>query len=150
LLSLAVLIVAILAGGSVQAQTIPLAMDEAKLVKLPERASSLVIGNPLIADVSLQSGGMMVITGKGHGATNLIALDRAGTVLLERLVEVTAPRHHTVVMYRGIERHTYSCAPTCERMIAVGDNNQHFEQALTQTMTRAGGAVGIAQGSAKN
>src|SRR5436190_13054831 len=100
-----------LMAGSAMAETIPIILNEAKLVKLPERVSSLVIGNPLIADVTLQSGGMMVITGKGYGATNVIALDRAGTVLTETMVEVKGPRDHVVVVYRGVERETYSCAP---------------------------------------
>jgi Flp pilus assembly secretin CpaC len=134
-----------LMAGSAMAETIPIVVDEAKLVRLPERVSSLVIGNPLIADVTLQGGGMMVITGKGYGATNVIALDRAGTVLTETTVEVKGPRDHVVVVYRGVERETYSCAPNCERLVTLGDNNQFFQQTLTQTVARAAAAVGIAQ-----
>ena len=59
-------------------------LDQAKLVKLPERVATIVIGNPLIADATVQTGGLMVITGKGYGATNIIALDRTGAVLMER------------------------------------------------------------------
>ena len=136
---------AMLMAGSAMAETIPVVVDEAKLVKLPERVSSLVIGNPLIADVTLQSGGMMVITGKGYGATNVIALDRAGTVLTETTVEVKSPRDHVVFVYRGVERETYSCAPKCERRVTPGDTSSFFDGTLTQTLTRAGAAVGISQ-----
>ena len=138
---------AMLMAGSAMAETIPIVLDEAKLVKLPERVSTLVIGNPLIADVTLQSGGMMVVTGKGYGATNVIALDRAGTVLTETTVEVKGPRDHVVVVYRGVERETYSCAPNCERRITLGDTNSFFEQTVTQTLARAGAAVGVSQAS---
>jgi len=55
-------------------------LDEAKLVNLPEKVATIVIGNPLIADATIQSGGLMVITGKGYGSTNIIALDRRGAV----------------------------------------------------------------------
>jgi hypothetical protein len=120
-------------------------LDEARLVKLPERVATLVIGNPLIADASLQSGGLMVITGKGYGSTNLIALDRSGAVLLERTVEVKGPRVHTVVVYRGISRETYSCAPDCEPRIVPGDNNVFYENILNQTTTRAILAGGVPQ-----
>ena len=41
-------------------------MDQARLVQLPERAANVVIGNPLIADVSIQPGGLTVITGKSY------------------------------------------------------------------------------------
>ena len=47
-------------------------------MKLPEKVSTIVVGNPLIADVAVQSGGLVVVTGKGYGTTNLIVLDRAG------------------------------------------------------------------------
>jgi Flp pilus assembly secretin CpaC len=136
---------AMLMAGSAMAETIPVVVDEAKLVKLPERVSTLVIGNPLIADVTLQGGGMMVITGKGYGATNVIALDRAGTVLTETTVEVRGPRDPVVTVYRGMERETYSCAPKCERRITPGDTSSFFDGTLTQTLTRAGAAVGISQ-----
>ena len=46
--------------------------------KLPDQVATIVIGNPLIADATLQSGGVLVVTGKGYGATNLLALDRGG------------------------------------------------------------------------
>ena len=45
----------------------------------------------------------MVITGKGYGMTNLIALDRAGAVLMEKTVEVHGPRGSIVVVYRGVD-----------------------------------------------
>ena len=56
-----------------------------------------MIGNPLIADAALQPGGLMVITGKGYGTTNIIVLDRAGAVLMEKTIEVQGPREHVVV-----------------------------------------------------
>ena len=61
-------------------ESIAVNVDQAKLVKLPTRVSTIVVGNPLIADVTLQPGGLIVVTGKGYGATNFIAMDRAGEV----------------------------------------------------------------------
>jgi Pilus formation protein N terminal region len=120
-------------------ESLMVALDEARIMRLPERVATLIIGNPLIADAALQSSGVMVLTGKGYGATNLIALDRSGAVLLERTIEVRGPRQ-TVVVYRGVERHTYSCAPWCERRIVPGDTGPFFGEALGQTLTRAGAA----------
>ena len=140
----AVVLALFLGTAPAGAADISVILDEAKLVKLPERVSTLVIGNPLIADASVQSGGLMVITGKGYGSTNIIALDRSGAVLIERTIEVKGPRTHTVVVYRGINRETYSCAPKCEQRITPGDNNVFFENILNQTTTRAILAAGIA------
>jgi Flp pilus assembly secretin CpaC len=126
------------------AADIDVIVDQAKLVKLPERISTIVIGNPLIADASVQAGGLMVITGKGFGRTNLIALDRAGAVLLEMTVEVQAPRAGIVVVYRGMERESYSCTPYCNRRITLGDSPPYFEATIAQSSTRNGQAQAAA------
>lgn len=117
-------------------------LDQAKLVKLPERVATIIIGNPLIADVSLQSGGLMVVTGKSYGKTNLIALDRAGATLLEKSIEVRAARDGVVVVYRGMERESYSCIPLCERRNTLGDTSSFFDATLAQSVGRSAQAQG--------
>lgn len=112
--------------------TVKVFLDQAKLLKLPESTATLVIGNPLIADVALQTGGVVVVTGKGYGVTNLLALDRTGTVLLERPIEVDGPRGAIVVVYRGVERESYSCTPACQRRITLGDAPSYFDATLSQ------------------
>ena len=107
-------------------------MDQARLVQLPERAANVVIGNPLIADVSIQPGGLTVITGKSYGATNFIATDKRGAVLLEKAIEVSGPRDRTVVMYNGAERQTYSCTPDCSRRLTLGDTPDSFDKTLSE------------------
>jgi hypothetical protein len=117
-------------------------LDQAQLLKLPEKVSTIVIGNPLIADASLQPGGLMVLTGKGYGTTNLMALDRTGNVLMEKSIEVRGPNADVVVVYRGVERETYSCTPKCERRITLGDSNTYFDAVMGQIGTRNGAAQG--------
>lgn len=110
-------------------------VDEARLVRMPDRAATLVVGNPLVADVSIQPGGLMVLTGKGYGRTNLIALDRGGNKLLEKSLLVRRP-NEVVTVYRGILRETYSCAPQCEPRNMLGDAPAFFNATLNQTVTR--------------
>ena len=110
-------------------------IDQARIAKVPERTTTMVVGNPLIADVSIQAGGTMVVTGKGYGVTNLIALDRAGKVLSYQLVQVKSPVDN-VVVYRGIARESYSCAPDCERRITLGDSPEYFDSTLNETGNR--------------
>jgi len=119
-------------------------LDEAKLLRLPDKVATIVIGNPMIADVSLQPGGLLVITGKGFGLTNLVALDRSGAVLLEKSIEVEGSRGELVVLYRGIERETYSCTPICERRITLGDSNVFFDALIGQAGSRNGYSQGAA------
>ncbi len=108
-------------------------LDQARILHLPERTATLVVGNPLIADAAVQPGGILVITGKSYGATNLVALDRAGQTLLDHVIEVQGPRDNVVVVYRGIERESYSCMPNCERRITLGDSAGYFTANLVQS-----------------
>jgi hypothetical protein len=128
-----------------EGQPIVVTLDQAKVLKLPERTSTLVVGNPIIADVSVQAGGTMVVTGKGYGITNLIALDRAGAVLFEHSIQVQGPRERLVVVHRGVDRETYSCTPTCERRVTLGDTPAYFTATLTQTGTLNSQAQSSAQ-----
>jgi hypothetical protein len=137
-----VALAAFAAPGLASAADLTVMLDEAQLMKLPERVATLVIGNPLIADASIQAGGAMVVTGKGYGTTNVIALDRAGKVLMEKSVEVQGPGAGAVVVYRGIERETYSCTPNCERRIMPGDSAAYFDAMIGQVGNRNGQAAG--------
>src|SRR5690348_4636110 len=110
-------------------------VDQAKLVKLPGRVATIVVGNPLIADVTLQAGGVVVVTGKGYGATNFIAMDRSGEILVDRLIQVEGPSEQLVTVYRGIDRETYSCTPVCQRRMTLGDGDQYFKSVLDQSGT---------------
>jgi hypothetical protein len=49
-----------------------------------------------------------------------------------------------VVLYRGIDRETLSCAPNCEHRIAIGDAPNFFTAVLTQAVTLSAQAQGQA------
>jgi hypothetical protein len=126
-----------LAAPAQAGETIPVELDQARLIKLPESAATVVIGDPLIADLSIQPGGLAVITGKGYGGTNVIVLDKNGAVLAEHTVLVRGPSDPIVVVYRGSSRETYSCAPECLPRITLGDDDKYFDKTLDQSMTRS-------------
>src|SRR3954449_6907293 len=115
-------------------------LDQATILKLPEKVATIVVGNPLIADVAVQSGGLVVVTGKGYGSTNIIVLDRTGTVLMERSVLVRGASDRAIQVYRGMERETYSCMPDCERRITLGDSAPYFAATIDQAENRNGKA----------
>jgi len=123
----------IVGASAATENTINVVVDQAKLIKLPENVATIVVGNPLIADVSLQAGGTVVVTGKGYGATNVIAVDRSGTVLIDRVIQVEGPADNSLVtVYRGLNRESYSCAPSCEKRVTLGDEKGYFTGALEQ------------------
>jgi hypothetical protein len=117
-------------------------VDQAKLVKLPARVSTIVVGNPLIADVTLQNGGIVVVTGKGYGSTNFNAMDRAGEVLVDRQIQVEGPTEALVTVYRGVDRETYSCTPVCQRRVTLGDGDNYFKSVSDQANSLSSQASG--------
>ena len=131
------------------ADAIAVNVDQAKLVKLPTRVATIVVGNPLIADVTLQTGGILVVTGKGYGATNFIAMDRAGEVLVDRVIQVEGPTDQLVTIYRGVERESYSCMPICQRRVTLGDGETYFKAAMDQAGTLSSQASGSATSAGK-
>lgn len=144
-----VVAIALMAPGVADAasdsDSVSIVVDQAKIIKLPERVSTIVVGNPLIADVTLQPGGMVVVTGKGYGSTNMIALDRTGAVLVDRSIQVEGPSDKLVTVFRGVDRESYSCTPTCQRRATLGDAPSYFDAVLGQTGSlngQAGGSAG--------
>jgi Flp pilus assembly secretin CpaC len=134
-----------LADPGPESKSIAVNVDQAKLVRLPPKVATIVVGNPLIADITLQPGGLMVVTGKGYGATNFIAMDRAGEVLVDRIIQVEGPTDQLVTVYRGIQRESYSCMPVCQRRVTLGDGDSYFKSAMDQ----AGSLSNQASGAAK-
>ena len=125
-------------------------VDQARVMKLPDKVATIVVGNPLIADVALQAGGLLVVTGKGYGATNLLALDRAGKVIMDRTVQVMNPSGaNLVTVYKGVARESYSCAPECERRLTLGDSPSYFGGILAQAGSRTGGSPGASAPAAR-
>jgi Pilus formation protein N terminal region len=123
-------------------------VDQARLVKLPSRVATIVVGNPLIADVTLQNGGVLVVTGKGYGATNFIAMDRSGEVLVDRQIQVEGPTEEVVTVYRGVDRETWSCKPNCQRRMTLGDGDTYFKSVSDQSNTLNNQASGTASATA--
>jgi Flp pilus assembly secretin CpaC len=117
-------------------ESIVVHLDEARVIKLPDRATTVVVGNPLIADLSVQPGGVAVITGKSYGATNFVIMDKSGAVLTEHNVEVQGPTDKIVVVYRGINRATYSCTPECAARVTLADQTEFFTDTITRMSAR--------------
>jgi Flp pilus assembly secretin CpaC len=124
-------------------------VDQAKLVRLPAGVATIVVGNPLIADVALQNGGVVVVTGKGYGATNFIAMNRSGEVLVDRQIQVEGPTDQLVTIYRGVERESYSCMPICQRRVTLGDGETYFKSTIDQAGSLSSQASGSAATAGK-
>jgi Flp pilus assembly secretin CpaC len=131
------------------ADPIAVNVDQAKLVKVPARVATIVVGNPLIADVALQAGGVIVVTGKGYGATNFMAVDRGGEVLVDRVIQVEGPSDQLITVYRGLDRESWSCMPICQKRVNLGDGEAYFKSAMEQAVTLSSQASSAAAAAPK-
>jgi hypothetical protein len=125
-----------------ETDVIAVTLDQAKIAKLPAGATTLIIGNPMIADVTmLKNNNSMVITGKGFGQTNLIAIDATGSIIEEKQVRVLPPKT-VLVVQRGESRVSYACNPECMPTVQLGDDDKNFKDAGEQISSRNGYAAG--------
>ncbi|AZO79754.1 MULTISPECIES: pilus assembly protein N-terminal domain-containing protein [unclassified Bosea (in: a-proteobacteria)] len=129
-------------GREAKIDAVTVTVDHAKVLRLPERAQTVIVGNPAIADVTVQPNGVMVVTGKSYGVTNLIALDATGALLAESSVRVGAASDSILTVQRGLERESYSCTPDCQPSAQLGDAQRHFNEAGGQAAARNAAAGG--------
>ncbi|GJE49879.1 hypothetical protein GOFOIKOB_2919 [Methylobacterium tardum] len=147
------LILCLMAGAAAAAgqpdplPVVTILVDNAKVIRLPEKTSTVIVGNPIIAEVTPQKNGVLVLTGKSFGSTNLIALDNAGAMIAETTIRVEASRDSTITVQRGLERESLSCTPNCQPSVQLGDSANFFgatsgqADARRKLATSGGGAV---------
>lgn len=111
---------------------IDVAVDHARILKIPRAAGTVIIGNPSIVDVTVHDAETLVLTGRSYGVTNVVVLDPAGEVVLDDDVTVTSREDRSLRVYRQASRTTYSCSPHCEPKVTIGDVQESFGQALGQ------------------
>ena len=117
--------------------------DQSQLLRLPRPVAEIVVGNPSIADVTIQGPNLLVVTGKSFGVTNVIALDADRNIIQDQRISVQTDQ--TVVsLMRGTDRLTYNCNPHCQSSLTIGDDASYFkgvfQQATSKTKFSEGGA----------
>jgi hypothetical protein len=135
------ILASVLAAGTAQTaqaegRDVRVLIDQATMLRLERSAAEIVVGNPSIADVSVQSGKVLVLTGKSFGETNLIVLDAQGKIIINRRVVVQEPHGGYVTVYRGATRHTLYCAPNCETPLVIGDSPEYFDGIAKEIKTK--------------
>ena len=104
----------LLTAAPAEAEATKVLMNQAKIEKLARPADTIVIGNPLIADASVQDASTIVLTGKGFGVTNLVILDAEGAPIVDEEIVVSRHFANSVRVYRRSDVQTLSCTPYCE------------------------------------
>lgn len=114
--------------GAAEAGDLIVRYDQSQVLRLPRNPQEVIIGNPSIADVTIQGGNLLVVTGKTFGITNIIALDSERNIIQDQRVIVERDEKRVVNLHKGGQRQSYSCTPNCQPTLTIGDDTTYFEQ----------------------
>lgn len=133
--------------STAQAGQVWLTMDYVRPYKLERPAQNVIIGNPAIADVSVQDASNLLLYGKAPGMTNIYIMDADGEVIENMIVRVRTNANDMLTFYRGSARTTYNCTTNCEATVTVGDDQTTFGEVSTQIAAKYSQAETAAKAS---
>jgi Flp pilus assembly secretin CpaC len=110
-------------AAAAEGDPINVKVNMARILRVSAPAATVIIGNPGVADVTIQDPQTLVLTGKSYGQTNLIVLDSMGNPIADTIVQVIQAQADLVTMYLGQARTTLACSPVCQPTIMLGDDN---------------------------
>ncbi len=134
------------AGSALASNDVTIYTDQAKILQLSGQPGTVVVGNPSIADVTVQ-GDRVVLMGRSYGVTNIILLDREGKQLAALDVTVQITDKNAVHVFKAGGRMSLACAPVCEQTLQVGDDLVRvFDPLAKEIQTKNDIAGGSAKG----
>lgn len=120
-------------AGAQDNAPIDVKVNMARVLRISSPAATVIVGNPGIADVTIQDPQTLVLTGKSYGQTNLIVLDSFGEPIADTLIEVVQMQAGVTTVFQGQLRTTLSCAPTCQPTVMLGDDTTFTTQTLSSS-----------------
>jgi Flp pilus assembly secretin CpaC len=122
-----------------QEGAINVTVSMARILRISAPAATVIIGNPAVADVTIQDPQTLVLTGKSYGRTNMIVLDNAGNPIADTIIEVVQGTD-TLTVYMGTQRNSMACAPVCQNTITLGDDPAFTGSAISSSQQIQGAA----------
>ena len=120
-------------GAETTRGAISVPLDQVRMIAFPTAISTLYVGNPVIADITMIDKRHAFVLGKAFGATNIIALDATGHQISNRQVVVFGAAGSAVTLQKGASRVTYACiASRCEATPVPGDGKDPYETGMSQ------------------
>ena len=108
-------------------------VNMARILRINAAAATVIVGNPGIADVTIQDPQTLILTGKSYGQTNLIVLDSAGNPIADTMIEVVQMQAGVVTVFQGQSRTSMACAPVCQSVVMMGDDPSFSSQAIASS-----------------
>lgn len=126
-------VLGVFANSAFAGEPLSIKTDSSLLMLASAEPGTIVIGNPSIADVTM-NGKQIFIHGRAFGETNLLILDVAGSQIANFDITVVENSSNIVTVYRGTLHNTFSCAPNCNPTMMVGDDN--LEKVISQNISK--------------
>ncbi|HWJ88791.1 MAG TPA: pilus assembly protein N-terminal domain-containing protein [Pelagibacterium sp.] len=120
--------------------TVTVNANMARVLRINAPAATVIIGNPAVADVTIQDPQTLILTGKSFGRTNMIILDANGDPIADTVVEVAQLKSDTVTVFMGAQRTSVACAPSCQPVIMLGDDPNYTSGVITSSTLVEGAA----------
>jgi type IV secretory pathway protease TraF len=132
--------------------SVALALDEVHTLTFRTPVSTVYVGNPTIADVTMIDAKHAFVQGKGYGRTNIVALNRDNVMVFNTHVTVTGNDDGgTVTLNRGAQRVTLNCAGgRCEPTPMPGDGKDMYDSLAGQVTAHQTAARSAAVAEVKN
>ncbi|MFP4519224.1 MAG: pilus assembly protein N-terminal domain-containing protein [Oceanicaulis sp.] len=147
-LAAAALSLALTAPALANAHTVRVPANHAGLVRLPEGAATIVVGNPAIADAALYDDRTVIVSGRTFGQTNMIAMNEAGHVIYAADLSITESDRNHVRVYRNNVQFSFVCDPECQSVPTVGDQREWHQMLSNQRSVETGAADSAAENGA--
>ena len=97
-------------------------LNKTTILRIARNASTVTIGNPEYADITVESPRLIFLVGKEVGETNLLILDANDAEIHDfDIVVVPESRRHLTVHRSATEVTTFNCDPRCTAVKTPGE-----------------------------
>lgn len=135
------------AAPAVAGEPLVVFTDQSRIITVARTPGTVVVGNPSIADVTIQED-KVFLHARGYGTTNILILDDQGNHLADYDVTVQTNLDNGVTVFRAGSQYSYVCDPDCESTLHIGDYKEYFAEIAKQQQKRTAIALGQKEGEA--
>jgi Flp pilus assembly secretin CpaC len=86
-------------------------------------AGQIILGNPIIADITVRDEQYIFISGKSPGRTNMLVYGRDGKISEQYVLVVRDPNAYLTVYQGSQSRSHFDCEPLCQRVLRIEDSS---------------------------
>jgi Flp pilus assembly secretin CpaC len=112
---------------SCYAKDIIVDIDFMRGLEFKKPAGQIILGNPIIADITVRDENFIFISGKSPGRTNMLVYGRDGQLSEQYILVVRDPNAYLTVFQGSENRAHFDCEPLCQRVLRIEDRGQEAE-----------------------